>query len=40
MNEITMNLAKRYKEYLAGYAYIPYQDLPKYEKAFDEVYNN
>ena len=31
-------LAERYKEYLGGLAYIPLQDLPKYEKAYKKVY--
>ena len=27
-----------YKQYLQGWAYIPLQDLPIYEKAFEEIY--
>ena len=33
-------MAKRYREYLLGHAYIPYQDLGKYGKSFNEIYNN
>lgn len=29
--------AERYREYCCGWAYIPYQDLPIYRKAFDKV---
>lgn len=29
--------ADRYREYCCGFAYIPYQDLPRYEKAFKKV---
>ena len=32
-------MAQRYREYVLGWAYIPIQDLPKYEKAFKEVNN-
>jgi hypothetical protein len=32
-------MAQRYREYVQGWAYIPIQDLPKYEKAFKEVIN-
>lgn len=31
--------AKRYEEYINGFAYIPYQDLPLYEKAFKKYHN-
>jgi hypothetical protein len=31
--------AQRYREYVQGWAYIPIQDLPLYEKAFKEVNN-
>jgi hypothetical protein len=27
-----------YKQYLQGWAYIPIQDLPIYEKAYKEIY--
>lgn len=30
--------AQRYREYLNGYAYIPLQDLSKYEKAYKLIY--
>jgi len=30
--------ANRYKLYLAGHAYIPYQNLSRYEKSFNLVY--
>ena len=29
--------AERYRQYCGGFAYIPLQDLPKYEKAFKKV---
>ena len=32
--------ANRYKLYLAGHAYIPYQNLVKYEKSFNLIYGN
>jgi hypothetical protein len=35
----TMAMAKRYKEWILGWAYIPIQDLGRYEKAYKEVYN-
>ena len=31
--------AKRYMEYLQGWAYIPLQDLPIYERAYKEHFN-
>lgn len=34
-----VNMAERYKEYLAEHAYIPLQDLPKYESAFNQIYH-
>lgn len=30
--------AEIYKQYLQGWAYIPPQDLPIYEKAYEEIY--
>lgn len=33
-----VNMAERYGQYTAGNAYIPLQDLPKYESAFNQVY--
>lgn len=30
--------ANRYKLYLAGHAYIPYQNLGRYEKSFNLIY--
>ena len=32
-----IKIAERYKLYLSGLAYIPYQDLAKYEKAYEKV---
>lgn len=32
--------ADRYRLYMAGHAYIPYQDLTRYEKSFNLVYGN
>lgn len=31
-----LKMAERYKLYLSGFAYIPYQDLAKYEKAYEK----
>ena len=36
-NDVKKAMAQRYREYLQGWAYIPIQDLPKYEKAFNEL---
>ena len=33
-----LEMAKRYRQYLLGNAYIPYQDLAKYEKAHKAIY--
>lgn len=33
-----VSMAKRYKEWELGLAYIPLQDLPIYEKAYEEIY--
>ena len=33
-----LEMAQRYRQHLLGHAYIPLQDLPKYEKAFKEIY--
>lgn len=30
-------MAERYRQYCGGFAYIPYQDLTRYKKAFDKV---
>ena len=30
--------ANRYKLYLAGHAYIPYQNLSRYQKSFNLIY--
>ena len=30
--------ANRYKLYMGGHAYIPYQDLGRYEKSFNLIY--
>lgn len=32
-----LKMAHRYKLYLSGFAYIPCQDLAKYEKAYRKV---
>ena len=37
MTDIDLKMAERYKLYLLGWAYIPYQDLAKYEKAYKKV---
>lgn len=36
---IYKEMAERYRQYMQGWAYIPFQDLGKYEKAFKQVYN-
>ena len=36
--EQMVDMSARYKMYLHGYAYIPLQDLPKFENAFKIVY--
>lgn len=38
-NEATVARAKRYREYMAGYAYIPYQDIVIYERSYNLVYS-
>ena len=30
-------MSDRYRLYILGWAYIPYQDLPRYEKAYKKV---
>lgn len=37
MTNIDLKMAERYRLYLLGWAYIPYQDLAKYEKAYKKV---
>ena len=37
VTDIEIAKAKRYKEYILGWAYIPLSDLPKYEKAYRKV---
>ena len=37
MTDIDLKMAERYRLYLLGCAYIPYQDLAKYEKAYKKV---
>ena len=37
MTDIDLKMAERYRLYLLGWAYIPYQDLTKYEKAYKKV---
>ena len=39
MTDIDLKMAERYRLYLLGWAYIPYQDLAKYEKAYKKVNN-
>ncbi len=38
----TTNIARAevYKQYIQGWAYIPLQDLSKYEKAFKAIYGD
>ena len=38
-SDTTKEMAERYKQYTQGWAYIPPQDLGKYEKAFKQFYN-
>lgn len=35
-----MDMAEKYKMWVQGWAYIPLQDLPKYEKAYKEIYGD
>ena len=35
-----LRMATIYKQYVNGFSYIPLQDLPLYEKAYKEVYND
>ena len=37
MTDIDLKMAERYRLYLLGWAYITYQDLAKYEKAYKKV---
>ena len=37
MTDIDLKMAERYRLYLLGWAYIPYQDLAKYEKVYKKV---
>ena len=37
-NSITIAQADRYRLYMSGHAYIPYQDLTRYEKSFNLIY--
>ena len=37
MTDIDLKMAERYRLYLLGWAYIPYQDLAKCEKAYKKV---
>ena len=34
-----LRMAIIYRQYIGGHSYIPPQDLPLYEKAYNEVYN-
>ena len=38
-NNILQEQAYRYRLYLLGWAYIPYQDLHKYKNSYKLVYN-
>ena len=40
MTEYTKARAERYREYLLGWAYIPPQDLPLYEKSYNKIYKD
>lgn len=35
-----IEMAKRYCQFLEGYAYIPVQDIPKYRECYRKVYPN
>ena len=35
--EVKQAMEQRFREYLLGWAYIPIQDVPRYEKAYREV---
>ena len=37
MTDIDLKMAEKYRLYLLSLAYIPYQDLTKYEKAYKKV---
>lgn len=37
MTNAELKMSERYRLYLSGFAYIPYQDLAKYEKAYKKV---
>jgi len=37
LNKTTIEKAKVYKQYIQGWAYIPPQDLPIYERAYNIV---
>ena len=37
-SEVKQAMALRYKQHVLGWAYIPIQDLPMYERAYKEVY--
>ena len=39
-NSIVLAQAKTYKQYIDGLAYIPQQDLVKYENAYNLVYGD
>ena len=38
MDKSTVNMANYYKLYLNGFAYIPLQDIGRYQKAYEQVY--
>lgn len=38
MEEILIQMAKRYRLYQLHFAYIPLQDLAKYEEAYKKIY--
>lgn len=39
MKEEEIAMSNKYRQYILGWAYIPYQDLPKYKKAYEKVNN-
>ena len=36
--DVIIAQAERYRQYMQGWAYIPLQDLPRYEKSFKQIY--
>jgi len=37
-DEVLIAQANRYRLYMSGHAYIPYQNLSRYEKSFNLIY--